>query len=208
VIENTLGETSLQMEAIPLLSLLEISTLPKGTNGEYIICYLPKNHPQRYQTACWQFEHRLIMEAVLNRRLTRHECIHHINGNKKDNELSNLKLIMISQHSLLHSPYKGVYHQCLHCGKTFYVMQCQLRQSAKNYCSTKCAAHSLKRIASAKKNLHYRQVPNIKLNRYVVEQKDKGRTWSSLAFELNVAIGTVRDRYRWYKTHMEASKCL
>jgi hypothetical protein len=39
-----------------------------------------------------ELEHRLVMEEHLNRVLKTHENIHHINGNRQDNRLSNLEL--------------------------------------------------------------------------------------------------------------------
>jgi hypothetical protein len=40
----------------------------------------------------WILEHRLVVENFIGRKLTSQEAIHHINGNKKDNKLSNLML--------------------------------------------------------------------------------------------------------------------
>ena len=38
------------------------------------------------------FEHRIKMEKKLKRYLKKEEVVHHINGNRKDNRLKNLKL--------------------------------------------------------------------------------------------------------------------
>lgn len=53
-------------------------------------------------------EHRLIMEAHLGRKLLSEEHVHHIDGNKRNNELSNLRVIRRDRHVSLH--FQGEQH--------------------------------------------------------------------------------------------------
>lgn len=46
--------------------------------------------------------HRLIMEEHLGRKLKSSEVIHHIDGNKLNNDISNLKVMTRGEHSKLH----------------------------------------------------------------------------------------------------------
>ena len=47
-------------------------------------------------------EHRVKMEKKLGRKLRYNEVIDHKNGDKKDNRLSNLRLMNRSQHNRMH----------------------------------------------------------------------------------------------------------
>ena len=47
-------------------------------------------------------EHRHIMQLHLGRKLDTNECVHHIDGNPRNNELSNLELKSRSEHSKEH----------------------------------------------------------------------------------------------------------
>lgn len=47
-------------------------------------------------------EHRMIIENYLGRKLNRNEVVHHINGDKSDNRIENLKVMSLSEHTKLH----------------------------------------------------------------------------------------------------------
>jgi len=54
----------------------------------YILIYSP-NHPFRDKTR-YVWEHRLVVEKHIGRYLKPKEQVHHVNHNKKDNQIQNL----------------------------------------------------------------------------------------------------------------------
>lgn len=61
---------------------------PEGEVKEHstLGCYQQKHEGK------WVLQHRIIMENLLGRKLTRAEKVHHINGNRKDNRIENLEV--------------------------------------------------------------------------------------------------------------------
>lgn len=65
--------------------------------------------------------HRLIMEQYLGKKLTTKEHVHHINGNKLDNRIENLEVLIDSKHHSKHKRMKtGQIIYCDKCGKGKY----------------------------------------------------------------------------------------
>lgn len=66
----------------------------------YVEVWLP-NHPNANSKG-YILEHRLVMSNHLNRTLLPHEDVHHINEDKQDNSIENLKVLSRSEHARLH----------------------------------------------------------------------------------------------------------
>lgn len=53
-------------------------------------------------------EHRIVMELHLGRRLKKGEVIHHIDGNKQNNNLNNLVLLNSTSHRICHNDLEKI----------------------------------------------------------------------------------------------------
>lgn len=77
------------------------------------------------------------MEQKLGRKLERFELVHHINENKLDNRIENLKIVTPKEHALEHGQWKHqIKKNCLVCFKE-YEPKPTKRASSKT-CSKEC----------------------------------------------------------------------
>lgn len=70
----------------------------------YVMIYAP-DHPDAPKSG-YIMEHRLVMERIMGRRLSRHEEVHHINEVRDDNRPENLVVMTKSEHMSLHAKQK------------------------------------------------------------------------------------------------------
>src|SRR3990167_4339306 len=90
----------------------------KHTNG-YLIIYAPDHISADKKGRV--YVHRYVMEKRLKRRLLFSEQVHHVDGNKQNNKLSNLQLIDNLSHRRHHHGWKLIdgawWKTCSECGK-------------------------------------------------------------------------------------------
>lgn len=55
----------------------------------------------------YRYEHRVVVERAMGRRLSRNEIVHHKNGDKQDNRLENLEVMGRGEHTRHHLPRLG-----------------------------------------------------------------------------------------------------
>lgn len=83
-------------------------------------------------------EHRLIMTQHIGRELKRHEIVHHVDGNKTNNVLENLRLCQsVKEHMQFHLKPRQEY-VCPSCEITFERLPSQVR-CKRPYCSKSCS---------------------------------------------------------------------
>lgn len=57
----------------------------------------------RQKDGTYKQNHRIIIESFIGRPLSEDEIIHHIDGDKKNNDISNLAIVSRSEHAKIHS---------------------------------------------------------------------------------------------------------
>lgn len=69
--------------------------------GYVSVCVGSSHHENSHRG--WKREHVLVMENFLGRKLIKGEIVHHIDGNKQNNVITNLDLCNVQEHNFLHA---------------------------------------------------------------------------------------------------------
>lgn len=114
------------------------------SKGDYIYALVPE-HPNATKNG-YVLAHRvIIMENNIHRLLNSNEVVHHKDGNKKNNNISNLELMDYKEHVKMHSLEHGhlmVKLKCPWCGEVFIRQKRNTFLSKKNkYKCTCCSNH-------------------------------------------------------------------
>jgi len=97
-------------------------------DGYMYLCFRYSDAVRDYE---YVTEHRWVMEQHLGRKLKPSEHVHHVDGNKANNKISNLRILSNREHGLM-KHFIEVY-ECHNCGKKF-----NSRTVVHVYCSASC----------------------------------------------------------------------
>ena len=102
-------------------------------------------HPKRNKKGLYPL-HRVLMENNLGRLLTKKEVIHHIDENKENNVLSNLKVMSNVEHIKHHRKVTREIIRCSFCKRNFTLRRKEMLHRLKTnkrgllFCSRSCGS--------------------------------------------------------------------
>jgi hypothetical protein len=125
------------------LSSIGVPVVARYETGQYVDLRLENNRLIS--------EHRYVMNNLFGRELFPSEIVHHVDGNKRNNDPSNLIIISQSEHASIHGLEKKAKTStvtCAYCGKEYEITDRRLKQFKKNgyknlYCSRSCVGRSV-----------------------------------------------------------------
>lgn len=135
----------------------EIKISNKLTCGYQTFCDI--NHPLAVG-AGWVYFHRHIASLKIGRWLEKGEVVHHIDGNRVNNDLDNLIVISQSDHAKIHYPNNHKFHEkneeryskSHERTKSFkrtkaYIIEGEVRKGRKKHCTFKLCAQCGKEMS-------------------------------------------------------------
>lgn len=85
------------------------------TSHGYVAVKVPIDHPHAWGSSRlvgyrYAYEHHVVVMAKLGRPLLEGECVHHLDGDKQNNDPVNLTVTTVSDHAAHHYHERGVDH--------------------------------------------------------------------------------------------------
>lgn len=104
-------------------------------------------------------EHRYIMTNYLNRELSYNDVVHHKDGNKKNNDISNLELLSRKEHASGHGikqdDEKYITLKCDYCGQDFNILISKHKyRISKSQCNFFCSRSCTVKNQWKERNIH------------------------------------------------------
>jgi hypothetical protein len=87
--------------------------------GGYYEVYVKKTHPYRPEQN-WVRQHIIVIENFIGRRLKENEVVHHIDGDKLNNDIKNLDICTVGEHNNCHAKAERIVFQLYKEGKVLY----------------------------------------------------------------------------------------
>lgn len=113
--ENTVKEAQ---EAIRKKAMEQFKKNPSTKDWRgWTKIYIPSGHPELEQE--WMTEHRYVWWKNTGEFPPEDKVIHHIDGNKKNNDFDNLELVSREKHAKIHNSKEKVTKPCKMCGEEF-----------------------------------------------------------------------------------------
>jgi hypothetical protein len=111
-----------------------------NNRGRFIVL-LPE-HPKAYGNK-YILRSRAVLYKLKNKIVRKDETVHHINGNRLDDNINNLLVIKKKTHDRLHNFEKhikgSVLRKCIFCKKDFMINRYRLNEGNKAiFCSRNC----------------------------------------------------------------------
>jgi len=133
-------------------------------NGDYILVRAPENYPGKKYRGKYCYEHHLVFWSNSGILPGKDEIIHHIDGDKHNNSIMNLKLDNRGLHTSKHQSNRGkqmLEIKCPICGGLFVrekrntYLKCKSKKFST--CSRKCSG-----------KLSYINKDNINMDKYIL----------------------------------------
>lgn len=112
--------------------------------GGYRYARTDPPHPRRNAKGLYPL-HRVLVENKIGRLLSENEVVHHIDGDRSNDDVGNLGLMLRDEHSRHHSPKLPlVMYACAHCGAekmaAGHLVRLRRKRNVKNliFCSRAC----------------------------------------------------------------------